>query len=246
MGFINGIIYNARGFRLALKSPKLLALGLTRLFAMLIILMIGAGLIMTYHGEIMSLLWLKPQNAWLIFIWQLLSWLVSLVILGLAALLSYLLAQILFSVLIMDMMSRVTEKLITGKVIQPYPTNIFRQLIQLITQELPRTVFPILIILVLMILGWLTPLGPFLTVLLSLAVIVFLAWDNTDLIPARQLIPFKHRFRFLLQTLPFHLGFGLWFLIPGLNILFLSFAPIGATLYHLDRQNSDSIAKEIS
>ena len=73
----------------------------------------------------------------------------------------------------------------------------------------------------LVVLGWLTPLGPLLTVLSSFVAITFLAWDNTDLIPARQLMPFKYRFRFLLKTLPFHLGFGLWFLIPVLNILFL-------------------------
>jgi CysZ protein len=89
----------------------------------------------------------------------------------------------------------------------------------------------------LVIFSWLTPLGPILTVLSSLAAVIFLAWDTTDLIPARRLIPFKHRFRFLLKNLPFHLGFGLWFLIPFFNILFLSFAPVGATLYHIDMQN---------
>ncbi len=69
----------------------------------------------------------------------------------------------------------------------------------------------------------------------------FLAWDNTDLIPARQLVPFKTRFRLLLNAIPFHLGFGLPFLIPGLNLLLLSFAPIGATLYHMDK-NKDQIS----
>jgi CysZ protein len=45
------------------------------------------------------------------------------------------------------------------------------------------------------------------------------------------------RFRFLLKTLPFHLGFGLLFLVPALNILLLSFAPVGATLYYLEYHN---------
>jgi CysZ protein len=63
--------------------------------------------------------------------------------------------------------------------------------------------------------------------------VVFLAWDNTDLVPARRMVPFQERFRFLLKTLPFHLGFGLWFLIPVLNLLFLSFAPVGGTLYRV-------------
>jgi CysZ protein len=41
----------------------------------------------------------------------------------------------------------------------------------------------------------------------------------------------------LLKTLPFHLGFGLLFLVPVLNILLLSFAPVGATLYYLEYCN---------
>jgi CysZ protein len=65
---------------------------------------------------------------------------------------------------------------------------------------------------------------------------IFLAWDNTDLIPARNLQPFGRRFKALAKTPLFHLGFGLPFLVPVLNLLFLSFAPVGATLYHIDRK----------
>ena len=86
-----------------------------------------------------------------------------------------------------------------------------------------------------MVIGWLTPLGPVITIFSSAVAVIFLAWDNTDLTPARQLAPFKARFRSLMQSLLFHLGFGLLFLIPVLNILFLSFAPVGATLYHIDK-----------
>jgi CysZ protein len=73
------------------------------------------------------------------------------------------------------------------------------------------------------------------TVVSSALAVIFLAWDNTDLIPARRLVSFSERFRELRRTLPFHLGFGLLFLIPFLNILFLSFAPVGAALYYLDK-----------
>jgi CysZ protein len=85
-----------------------------------------------------------------------------------------------------------------------------------------------------MVLGWFTPLGPLMAIVTSGISVIFIAWDNTDLIPARRLDPFKKRLKRLLKTLPFHLGFGLLFLLPGLNILFLSFAPVGATLYYTD------------
>ena len=49
------------------------------------------------------------------------------------------------------------------------------------------------------------------------------------------MIPFTERMGFLRKTLLFHIGFGLLFLVPWLNILLLSFAPVGATLYHIDK-----------
>ena len=240
MSFFDGIIYNLRGLRWAMKSPNLLMLGLTRFFTMIFLVVICGSVIIAYHQEILSLLWSKPQTGWLILlIWHLLSWIVSLSLFGLSVILSYLAAQILFGVIIMDIMSQVTEKLATGKVAHKSQGGVFRQFVHLVRQELPRAVFPILLTLLLVVIGWLTPLGPLLTVVSSLVAITFLAWDNTDLIPARQLLPFKYRFQFLLNTLPFHLGFGLWFLLPVINILFLSFAPIGATLYHLELQKRE-------
>ena len=90
------------------------------------------------------------------------------------------------------------------------------------------------------ILGWLTPLGPVITLITPLIVAIFLAWDNSDLLPARRIEPFGQRFRFLMRSLPFHLGFGLPFLIPILNSLLLSFAPVGATLYMIDARKENT------
>ena len=135
----------------------------------------------------------------------------------------------------MDLMSRITEKTVTGSVRETNKIPWWQQFLFLIKQEIPRTTIPVLLSLVLIGLGWLTPLGPIVTILSSAAAVIFLAWDNTDLIPARQMAPFNERFRLLTRSLPFHLGFGILFLIPLLNILFLSFAPVGATLYYIDK-----------
>ncbi|MGV8074510.1 MAG: EI24 domain-containing protein [Syntrophobacteraceae bacterium] len=244
MGFFDGIIYNLKSLRWALRSRKLLLLGMTRFFAMLILTLFCGSLVLVYHQEIMSSIWNKPQGGMLTALWYLLSWAVSLLLSGLSAILSYLLAQILFSAVIMDIMSQVTEKLVTGRLVNTYEGGKYKAYIYLITQEAPRSVFPILLTSLLVVLGWLTPLGPVLTVLSPFVVVIFLAWDNTDLIPARQMIPFRDRVRFLTKTLPFHLGFGLLFLIPMLNILLLSFAPIGGTLYHLDRLKKKAFGAE--
>ena len=238
MDFIRGIKYNLQGLALAFKTPRLLFLGLLRFAVVLLIVIFSAGLVLTYHQELLNLIWSRPQSAWLIWLWVAVDWLVALLLMGLTVILSYLLSQILFSVLIMDRMSRITEKLVTGTEKSPEGVSLFQQFFFLIKQEIPRAIIPIVITLVFMLLGWLTPFGPVIALLASGAAIVFLAWDATDLTPARRLRPFSERFRFLMKTLPFHLGFGLLFLVPLINILFLSFSPVGATLYYIKHHNT--------
>ncbi len=236
MNLFSGVAYNLRGLWLGIKTPKLLVLGLIRFVVVISITIFFASLILLYHQEILSTIWTRPESPWILWLWHVLSWLLSSFLVGVAAVLSYLLSQILFAVIIMDYMSRITECIITGHEIKPKGMPILRQFVYLAKQEIPRATLPVMLALLLMVLGWLTPLGPVLAIVSSGIAIVFLAWDNTDLMPARQLDPFKKRFKFLLKTLPFHLGFGLLFLIPGLNILFLSFAPVGATLYYIDKR----------
>ena len=235
MNFILGINYNFRGLFLGLKTPKLLFWGLLRFCVVVLITIISATLILVYHQDILSLIWTKPASHWILWLWYLTSWLLSLCLVGLSAVVSYLISQILFSVLIMDHMSRITELMQRGRAAEAEKVSILTLFGYLVMQEIPRTVLPVIFSILMMIMGWLTPLGPVIMVLSSGIAAIFLAWDNTDLIPARQLVPFKARFRLLLNTIPFHLGFGLHFLIPGLNVLLLSFAPIGATLYYLEK-----------
>ncbi len=220
---------------MGLKTPNLLMLGLIRLFTVIIITIFAAGLILVYHQAILSFMWSKPESQWVTWLWYLLSWLLSAVLVGMSAVISFLVSQILFSVLIMDMMSRITEKKMTGNIQEPRKIPWWQQFLFLVKQEIPRATIPVLLALLLIITGWLTPLGPIITILSAAVAVIFLAWDNTDLTPARQLVSFKERFRSLSRSLLFHLGFGILFLIPVLNILFLSFAPVGATLYHIDK-----------
>ena len=233
MGFLNGIKFNLKGLWMGLKTPKLLALGLVRFVAVVILTGSGVGLLLFYHQEIMNLLWAKPESLWILWLWHLLSWILAGVLVALAAIISYLVSQILFNAVIMDYMSRITEQTISGRTKEPAGLPFWQQFLFLIWQEIPRAVLPVLLSLVLMALGWLTPLGPLFTIIGPAAAVIFIAWDNTDIIPARRREPFKKRFVYLLKNIPFHLGFGLMFLVPVLNLVLLSFAPVGATLYTL-------------
>jgi CysZ protein len=235
MEIFKGISYNLRGLMMGLSDRRLLFWGASRFVLILLCVVLLGGLVLGFHEEMMAIIWQRPESGWLAWIWQLVSWSVSLFLLALSFLISYLISQILFSVLIMDHMSRIVEKKLKGKVVET-GSGIMRFFFYLVRQEVPRTVFPLAISLIMFILGWLIMLGPISSLFSASAAAVFLAWDNTDIVPARRLIPFRERFRLLLRSLSFHLGFGLPFLIPFLNIVFLAFAPVGGTLYFLERE----------
>jgi len=222
-----------------LADRKLLFWGLLRFILVIVIAIILSGIILAYHADILNLLWHKPQSQWVVWLWYLLSWVVSLFLVGISAVVSYILSQILFSVLIMDHMSRLTEKKVTGHVLEPKGVSLFQTFLHLIRQEIPRTVIPITLSLIIMVLSWFVPfLGPVMVFVSSGLTIIFLSWDNTDLIQARRLVPFKKRWAFLSRNILFHVGFGLPFLVPLLNLVFLSYAPVGATLYYLERHET--------
>ena len=105
MGLIQGFKYNLAGLRLGLSTPKLLMMGLVRLGAMVAATVIGAALALAYHDELMAALWQRPENLWWVWLWYLAAWLLALVLIGLSVILGYLVSQVLFSVLIMDLMS---------------------------------------------------------------------------------------------------------------------------------------------
>lgn len=236
MNFADGVIYNFRGLWFSLRQPRLLFWGTVRFLAVVVITLAAAGFILLYHQAILGALWAKPENSWIAYLWQAVSWLLSIFLVGVSAILSYLVSQVLFAVVIMDRMSRITEAKVTGRVEEPVKMPLWSLFVHLMRQEIPRTLVPVAVSLFFMVFGWFVLLGPVLTIASSCVAVVFLAWDNTDLLPARRLVPFKERFRFLAKTLPFHLGFGLPFLIPGLNLILLSFAPVGGTLYYLQKK----------
>jgi CysZ protein len=236
MNIIYGIKYNIKGVILSLKTPQLLMLGILRFVIILFFTLLISGLVLYWHDEILTMIWTMPEAGIVLYLWKAVSWILSLFLAAVAMVLSYLIAQLFFCVFIMDYMSRITERIVLGKE-QPFDQGSWIMFfIYLVKQEIPRAIIPVLISMVIMIAGLLTPLGPVIIIVSSVVAAVFLAWDNTDLIPARHMYPFKTRLGFLKSNIMFHVGFGLLFLIPWLNIIFLSFAPVGATLYYIEKQ----------
>jgi CysZ protein len=229
--------------RIGLRSGRLLFWGLLRFLLFAAITAILAGVVLDRQPDITELLWTRPSSPWVAWIWHLFSWFLSLLLIASSAVLSFVIGQVLFSAVIMDHMSRITELRATGRIAQGARFTLFGTFLHLIRQEIPRVILPLLFSLLLLIVGWFTPFGPLMATVSALISILFLSWDNTDLVPARRLLPFKERLRLLTSTIPFHIGFGLLFLVPGLNLVSLSFAPVGATLYFLDRHGQAKSAQ---
>ena len=194
MGFLDGIIYNLRGLWFGIRTPKLLFWGLVRFAMVIVITIISATFILSYHQEILDLIWNKPESVWIVWLWRVLSWLLSLVLVGISAVISYLLSQILFSIVIMDYMSRITEKIMAGAVREPEKMKLLPLFFYLIKQEIPRAIIPVFVSLVL-ILGGLTPLGPVLTIFSCMIAAIFLALGASSVLrKAHQVIKAHNTF----------------------------------------------------
>ena len=235
MGLIAGIRYNIKGVALALRTPSLLMLGLIRFAVVLLLTLVLSGMVLYWHNDIFSMIWQMPDSRWLIWLWHVVSWILTFILMAFSMLAAYLISQILFCVFIMDYMSRITERMVLGQEAPGAHASTFGLFLYLICQEIPRAVVPVVISVVLMMIGLFTPVSLAVIAISSVVAGIFLAWDNTDLVPARRMVPFKKRFEFLRKNLFFHIGFGLLFLVPWVNIFFLSFAPVGATLYYIDK-----------
>lgn len=231
--FLQGLMYNIKGLILGIKTWKLLLLGILRFIILIAFTIILATLAFKYHDRLTGLIWTKPKSMWVVWIWHFVSFITAVSLIGISTVFSYIISQIFFSVFIMDSMSKITEQIVTNHVEEPR-VPFLKKVLYLIKQEIPRTVLPVIISLILFIIGWITPFGPLIATISSIIVIVFLSWDNTDLVPARRILSFKERFHIMTKNLPFHIGFGLYFLIPFFNSIFFSFAPIGATMYYLE------------
>lgn len=175
MSFFSGIRYNLRGLWFGLKTPKLLILGIGRFAVLLLFATIGAAIVLSYHDQVLNLVWFEPESRWILWLWHLVSWLTALLMVGISSVLAYLVSQVFFSVVIMEAMSRITEQMVTGEVSESPKTPLFKQLFFLIRQEIPRTILPIFFLLIVTIMGWLTPFAPLLSILAACLAVIFLA-----------------------------------------------------------------------
>jgi len=234
MGFFYGLWCHIEALKIFKQQKSLIFWALLRFIVLIVLFVILSTIAISYNKEVLQLFWIKPENYFLLILWYILLFLTSIVLMFVAGIISYIISQVLFGVLIADHMSILTERIITGNVTNPQMN--LRHLIFLVKQEIPRTFIPLIITSAIMVFGWILPLGVVLVVASVLISCLFTAWDYTDLVPARALYSFKERFGIFKKEILGHLGFGLPFAIPFLNVVLFSIGPVSGTLFYLKKK----------
>jgi CysZ protein len=240
MGFFYGLWCHIEALKIFRQKKSLIFWASLRFITLIVLFVILSAIAISNNREVLQLLWLKPQNYFLVILWYLLLFITSIILMFAAGIISYIISQILFGVLIADHMSILTESIVTGKITNPQMS--LGHLIFLIKQEIPRTFIPLITTSAIMVFGWILPLGVVLVVASVLLSCLFTAWDYTDLVPARALYSFKERFGMFKKDILGHLGFGLPFAVPFLNVLLFSMGPVSGTLFYL-RKHKDGASK---
>lgn len=233
MHLLDGLICHWEALKLLKKRKTLIFWGGVRFIIILVLFVVFSLIAFAYNDPLLEYIWERPESIIMLVIWKITLILFTAVLLFIAAIFSYIISQILFGVLIADYMSYVTEYELTTKVSNGAPLFSFNYLFFLIRQEIPRGFLPLIISSGLMILGWLLPLGFAWVFISSLVSGALVAWDYTDLVPARMLMPFGERFSLFKKTFLGHVIFGLPFLVPFLNVIFFSIGPVAGTIFFL-------------
>ncbi len=232
MGIWYGFRCHWDAMALLKKERSLLLWGLSRFLLILGLTVVFTWLAVSYNHEIFGLIWQRPETGWARHLWTLLLWLFTLKLIILGTILAYIVSQGVFGALIADHMSQLTQRAL-GFETRPSSMGGLKHMVFIVKQEIPRVFVPVLPSVSVMILGWMIPFGFVPVILSGLVTSAFLAWDYTDLVPARELWTFSQRWAFFKKNLLGHIVLGLPFLIPFLNIFLLSLGPVSGTIFFL-------------
>jgi len=240
---VRGASYPLRGFAVLRKHPGLLPHAAAPIVLTLLALVGGFYLSLTYHDDLLRLLWQPPAS-------ESLSLLTGLY--RLASALSFLLALALLTLLTValstvcaapfnDMLSEAIEEREAGRVPLPFSLlRLLRELVQAVTLAAFRLALYAAIMGPLWLLSWLVPgvgqllyLGAWL-----LFTAAYFALDYVDWPATRRGYSLRERFglfgRYPLRMLGF--GFAVWgcLFVPLLNLVFMPLSVAGGTILFLD------------
>ncbi len=164
----------------------------------------------------------EPQQWWMYVVWWICQWILYLAVRILALVIAMLFANALWAP-VYEWVSCAVEKDFTGG--RLVEVSFWRSIL-LITEELKKVFFIIAVSLIFMFIPFLNVFSFFMTALL-------IGWNFFDFPLARRGWSFQRRLGFVWQNKWSVGGFGLWMMIPFLQMFLFPFAVVGGTLVSL-------------
>jgi CysZ protein len=170
------------------------------------------------------LVWLKPMESsqwWLAWIYYVSKMLLSLTLVVVSGLVALLLSNIL-SVPIYEFVSVAVERQLTGRVVEVS----LLEALKLIPEEIKKVLFILSVTLVVLFI-------PFLNIFSTFIAAFLVAWDFFDYPMARRGYSFRRRLYIASKNVFLLTAFGLWLVIPIVNVFLFPFAIAGGTILNL-------------
>lgn len=227
------------------KHPSLLKLCLLPLLINLAVFAGVAVALYNYYGDLVNLIWSKPESWLLVILWYLLYIFIFLLIV-LMAYVAFFVVQAILSAPFNDLLSERTELLAYGR--QAPPLSVARLLGDLgrtLLHESSNLAIYLAVITPLFILNLLVPVvGPALFLIGGFYLsATFFAYDFMDFCMARRKWPFKRKWTFLKENKALTFGFGsalaTALLVPLLGLLCMPMAAVGGTLLFCDLERAE-------
>lgn len=219
--FFAGLRSFPRGVRWLVDHPFWCFVLLIPVIVSCMLLFLGLGLFMTYADEVHAwILFTKPDSMLL----QPLYWVAKLflyIIVIIVGLLAFMLSINILAAPIYEFLSVAVEKDLLG-VDKVEEIGLWASLL-LVKEELKKAIFIAAVTFGLLLIPGVNLLSPFLAAF-------FIGWDFYDYPLARRGWSFKRRLGFVFSHFWSVMGFGLWLVIPGLQLLFMPLAVTGGTM----------------
>ena len=205
------------------------------------------GLMSYYYGDIMSMVWARPDAWYLLTLWYVVMVFVFLLMLVLGYV-AFFIMQTILSSPFNDILTERVEMLAIGKEPPPFTfARLARSVALTLLHTLVKLSIYIFFMVPLILIGWVIPVvGPIISSVGGFIITAyFVSYDQMDFAMARREYTFGHKVRTVTKNLSLTFGFGgsmaAILFVPVVGILFIPLAAVGGTLLFCDLEKHGAL-----
>jgi len=228
--------YHLKGIKFAFKHVSFLFLSLLP-FLITVALYVTLFFVLVHNADyLLDMIWkVKPDEsskyvAWLYWVYMHVIKFTLYLLTFIIMLYTFTVAANLFASPLYDFISTRYERLFTQSSNKEPSLPFFERISRVLKEEIKKSLFvfilPFLVFFIIPVIGF---------VLSFILAAAFIAWDYIDFSLSRYKPELKERLKTLWRFRYYFFGFGFPLLIPVLNIVFLPFSILGATILYFDK-----------